>query len=70
MNFHHAINPPEALRRMILEHLFTGCWNGFNSNHGTESVGTAANKAVVTASVAVIIIDAIIVQITSWIVYS
>ncbi|MES1220461.1 MAG: ABC transporter permease [Bacteroidota bacterium] len=49
---------------------FTGCWNGFNSNHGTESVGRAANRAVVTASVAVIIIDAIIVQVTSWIIYS
>ena len=49
---------------------FTGCWNGFNSNHGTESVGKAANQAVVTASVAIIIIDAIIVQITSWLVYS
>jgi hypothetical protein len=23
MNFHYASNPPEALRRMILEHLFT-----------------------------------------------
>jgi phospholipid/cholesterol/gamma-HCH transport system permease protein len=49
---------------------FTGCWNGFHSNQGTESVGIAANKAVVTASVAVIIIDAVIVQITNWLVYS
>ncbi|MCW3119403.1 MAG: hypothetical protein JWM28_3485 [Chitinophagaceae bacterium] len=49
---------------------FTGCWNGFNSTHGTESVGRAANKAVVTASVAVIVIDVIVVQITSWVVYS
>lgn len=48
---------------------FTGCWNGFNSNKGTESVGLAANKAVVTASVAVIIIDAIVVQITNWLFY-
>jgi phospholipid/cholesterol/gamma-HCH transport system permease protein len=49
---------------------FTGCWNGFNSNKGTESVGIAANRAVVTASVSVIIIDAIVVQVTSWFLYS
>jgi phospholipid/cholesterol/gamma-HCH transport system permease protein len=49
---------------------FTGCWNGFNSNRGTESVGIAANKAVVSASVAVIIIDAIVVQITNWLFYN
>jgi len=49
---------------------FSGCWNGFHSDHGTESVGRAANKAVVSASVAIIILDAIIVQITKWIVYS
>jgi len=48
---------------------YTGCWNGFNSTHGTESVGIAANRAVVTASVAVIIIDAIVVQVTNWIIY-
>ena len=49
---------------------FAGCWNGFNSIHGTESVGRAANKAVVTASVSIIILDAIVVQLTKWIVYS
>jgi len=49
---------------------FTGCWNGFNSNKGTESVGVAANRAVVTSSVAVIIIDAIVVQITTWLFYT
>jgi len=49
---------------------FSGCWNGFNAIHGTESVGRAANKAVVTASVAIIVLDAIVVQFTKWIVYS
>lgn len=46
-----------------------GCYKGYNSNKGTESVGIAANSAVVTASIWVIIIDAIAVQITSLVVY-
>jgi phospholipid/cholesterol/gamma-HCH transport system permease protein len=49
---------------------FVGCYKGFNSNRGTESVGLAANSAVVTASVWIIIIDAIVVQITNTFVYS
>ncbi|HTL07499.1 MAG TPA: ABC transporter permease [Chitinophagaceae bacterium] len=49
---------------------FVGCYKGFNSNRGTESVGLAANSAVVTSSVWIIIIDAIVVQITNLFVYS
>jgi phospholipid/cholesterol/gamma-HCH transport system permease protein len=49
---------------------FVGCYKGFHSNRGTESVGLAANSAVVTASVWIIIIDAIVVQITNTFVYS
>lgn len=49
---------------------FVGCYKGFHSNRGTESVGLAANSAVVTASVWIIIIDAIVVQITNLFVYS
>ncbi len=49
---------------------FVGCYKGFNSNRGTESVGVAANSAVVTASVWIIVIDAIVVQITNALVYS
>ncbi len=49
---------------------FIGCYKGFNSNRGTESVGLAANSAVVTASVWIIIIDAIVVQVTDLFVYS
>ena len=49
---------------------FVGCYKGFNSNRGTESVGLAANSAVVTASVWIIVIDAIVVQITNTFVYS
>jgi phospholipid/cholesterol/gamma-HCH transport system permease protein len=42
-----------------------GCYEGFNSNKGTEGVGKAANSAVVFASLMVFIIDMIAVQITS-----
>jgi phospholipid/cholesterol/gamma-HCH transport system permease protein len=42
-----------------------GCYKGYYSNKGTEGVGKAANSAVVFASLMVIIIDVIAVQITS-----
>jgi len=48
---------------------FVGCYKGFNSNKGTESVGIAANSAVVTASLWIFVIDAIAVQITSILFY-
>lgn len=41
-----------------------GCYIGFNAERGTESVGKAANSAVVVASLMVIIVDVIAVQIT------
>ncbi len=41
-----------------------GCYKGFNAGRGTESVGIAANSAVVMASLLVIIVDMIAVQIT------
>jgi phospholipid/cholesterol/gamma-HCH transport system permease protein len=41
-----------------------GCYKGFNVKGGTASVGTAANSAVVTASLAIFFIDMICVQIT------
>lgn len=41
-----------------------GCYKGYNAGRGTESVGTAANSAVVLASLLVIIVDMIAVQIT------
>jgi phospholipid/cholesterol/gamma-HCH transport system permease protein len=40
-----------------------GCYKGFNSNSGTEGVGTAANAAVIIGSLAIFIIDMIAVQI-------
>lgn len=44
-----------------------GCYKGYNAGRGTESVGIAANSAVVLASLLVIIIDLIAVQITDMI---
>jgi phospholipid/cholesterol/gamma-HCH transport system permease protein len=41
-----------------------GCYKGYNAGRGTESVGTAANSAVVLASLLVLIVDMIAVQIT------
>src|SRR5690606_28169248 len=36
---------------------FVGCYKGYNAGRGTESVGTAANAAVVAGSVIVFVID-------------
>jgi len=41
-----------------------GTYKGYNAGRGTESVGVAANSAVVLASLLVIIVDVIAVQIT------
>lgn len=41
-----------------------GCYKGFNAGRGTESVGIAANSAVVMASLLVIIVDLVAVQVT------
>jgi phospholipid/cholesterol/gamma-HCH transport system permease protein len=42
-----------------------GCFEGYNASRGTESVGIAANTAVVISSLMVILIDMIMVQLTS-----
>lgn len=44
-----------------------GCYKGYNAGRGTESVGVAANSAVVLASLLVIVVDMIAVQITDMI---
>lgn len=49
---------------------FVGCYKGYNSNRGTESVGIAANSAVVNASLWIIVMDAIAVQLTSMFAYN
>jgi phospholipid/cholesterol/gamma-HCH transport system permease protein len=41
-----------------------GCYKGWNARRGTESVGIAANSAVVAASLAVFVIDMLAAQIT------
>lgn len=41
-----------------------GCYKGYNAGRGTESVGIAANSAVVVASLLLLIVDVIAVQIT------
>jgi phospholipid/cholesterol/gamma-HCH transport system permease protein len=43
---------------------FVGCYKGYKAGRGTESVGIAANSAVVLSSLLVIVIDLIAVQIT------
>jgi phospholipid/cholesterol/gamma-HCH transport system permease protein len=48
---------------------FIGCYKGYNSNRGTESVGISANSAVVAASLWIFIIDAIVVQISNILLY-
>ncbi len=49
---------------------FIGCYKGFSANKGTESVGIAANTAVVVASLWIIVLDAVAVQLTSIFVYN
>ena len=41
-----------------------GCYKGFTAANGTESVGKAANSAVVAASLGIFVIDMLAVQIT------
>jgi len=48
---------------------FIGCYKGYNSNKGTESVGIAANSAVVVASLWIFVIDAIVVQVSNTLIY-
>lgn len=47
---------------------FVGCYKGYYAGKGTEGVGMAANSAVVLASLLVIIVDMIAVQITDMLV--
>jgi phospholipid/cholesterol/gamma-HCH transport system permease protein len=41
-----------------------GCYKGYNARKGTESVGIAANSAVVASLLAVFVIDLIAAQVT------
>ncbi|MFI5196721.1 MAG: MlaE family ABC transporter permease [Chitinophagales bacterium] len=49
---------------------FVGCYKGYNSGSGTEGVGVAANSAVVNASLWIILLDGIAVQLTSVFAYN
>ena len=42
-----------------------GCYKGYTANKGTESVGAAANSAVVLGSLLIFVLDMIAVQLTS-----
>ena len=48
---------------------FVGCYKGYTADSGTEGVGAAANSAVVNASLWIILLDAIAVQLTNIFVY-
>jgi len=48
---------------------FVGCYKGYNSNSGTESVGRAANSAVVSASLWIFFLDVVAVQVTQLLFY-
>jgi phospholipid/cholesterol/gamma-HCH transport system permease protein len=41
-----------------------GCYKGYTAGKGTESVGIAANSAVVLSSLLIILVDLVAVQIT------
>ncbi len=42
-----------------------GCYKGYNSNKGTQGVGSSANSAVVISSVLIFVIDLLAVQVTN-----
>lgn len=42
-----------------------GCYKGYTAGRGTESVGKAANSAVVASSLTIFVIDLVFVLITS-----
>lgn len=66
----HSISFVDFLPAFVKSYFFglviglVGCYKGYNAGRGTESVGKAANSAVVLASLLVLIVDIIAVQIT------
>jgi len=67
--FHH-VNFMDFLPAIIKSFFFgaaiglIGCYKGYTAGRGTESVGIAANSAVVLSSLLVIILDLLAVQVT------
>mgnify|MGYP003946101267 CR=1 FL=1 len=71
MNSFSSIELHEILASTFKTFLFgfsigvVGSYEGYNADRGTESVGIAANTAVVISSLLVILIDMVMVQMTS-----
>ncbi|HMS66143.1 MAG TPA: ABC transporter permease [Ignavibacteria bacterium] len=71
MNSFSSIDMRDVIPATIKTFIFgfsigvVGCFEGYNADRGTESVGIAANTAVVISSLLVILIDMIMVQLTS-----
>jgi len=69
----HSIDFLDFVPALVKSYFFglviglVGCYKGYNAGRGTESVGKAANSAVVLASLLVLIVDVIAVQITDMI---
>jgi phospholipid/cholesterol/gamma-HCH transport system permease protein len=65
-----SINFMDFLPALIKSFVFgavigiVGCFKGYTAGRGTESVGIAANNAVVISSLMVIVVDMVAVQIT------
>jgi phospholipid/cholesterol/gamma-HCH transport system permease protein len=65
-----SINFMDLLPALIKTFVFgavigiVGCYKGYTAGRGTESVGIAANNAVVISSLMVIVVDMVAVQIT------
>lgn len=57
---------PGVLKTVIFGYIIgmIGCYQGFNTTRGTEGVGRAATTAVVLASLNIIFVDLVIVQLT------
>lgn len=71
--FHDAYTPleyedllPATLKSVIFGFIIglIGCFKGYFSKNGTQAVGAAANSAVVAASLAIFVVDLLVVQLT------
>jgi phospholipid/cholesterol/gamma-HCH transport system permease protein len=58
---------PALIKTLLFGYVIgiVGCYKGMNAGRGTESVGLAANSAVVTSSLLIFFVDLIVVQATN-----
>lgn len=58
---------PALIKTLLFGYVIgiVGCYKGLNAGRGTESVGLAANSAVVTSSLLIFFVDLIVVQATN-----